>query len=52
MYSKSYYAWKKMFSSVTNFIWSIVMLLFMIALIAGAIYGIKIWWNVFAPEIQ
>lgn len=52
MYSKQYYAWKKMFSSVTNFIWSIIMLLVVIGVIAGVVYGIKIWWGVFGPEIQ
>jgi hypothetical protein len=52
MYSKGHYARRRFFSSVTNFLWSVVMLVFTLILIAVFAYGCLRYWRIIGPEIE
>jgi hypothetical protein len=52
MYSKSYYARKKLFSSIGNFLWSVVMFLVVSAVAGVCIYGLVRYFKIVGPTIN
>lgn len=52
MYSKGYYARRKFFNSVGNLIWSVIMILFTLAVIGVCVYGCNSYYKIMGPAIE